>query len=126
VINIFSSLKDSTKSIVFIVLVLLLAVGFSFIPHVNTFAYMMTPTIAVLIMMLIVTRDGYRKSGWKKLGLHKLGFKSWGFALIVPIIPLAVGFSVAYAPPSSLEVTLKASVGRYFRCLLSSYTSSRC
>lgn len=96
-INIFSSLKDSTKSIVFIVLVLLLAVGFSFIPHVNTFAYMMTPTIAVLIMMLIVTRDGYRKSGWKKLGLHKLGFKSWGFALIVPIIPLAVGFVVAYA-----------------------------
>ena len=93
----FPSLKDSTKTIVFIVLVLLLAVGFNFIPHVNTFAYMMTPTIATLIMMLVVTRDGYRKAGWKKLGLHNLGLKSWGFALVVPIIPLAVGFAVAYA-----------------------------
>jgi membrane protease YdiL (CAAX protease family) len=93
----FSSLKDSTKSIAYTVIVLLLAIGFSFIPNINTFAYMMTPTIAVLIMMLVVTRDGYRKEGWKKLGLHKLGIKSWGFALVVPVIPLVAGFAVAYA-----------------------------
>lgn len=93
----FTSLKDSTKSIVFTALVLLLALGFSMIPNMNTFAYMMTPTVAVLIMMLIVTRDGYRKSGWKKLGLHKLGLKSWGFSLVVPSIPLVIGFVAAYA-----------------------------
>lgn len=92
----FSSMKDSTKAIVFTVLVLLLALSFSYIPGIDGFLYMMTPAIATLIMMLVVTRDGYSKSGWKMLGLHKLGFRGWAFALIVPIIPLAVSFGIVW------------------------------
>jgi len=90
----FPALKDSTKTIVFTVLVLLLATGFSYIPGMFGFVYMMTPTISVLLMMLVVTRDGYTKAGWRRLGLHKLGRKQWPFVLLVPIVPLALGFGV--------------------------------
>jgi uncharacterized protein len=93
----FISMKDSTKAIIFTVLVLALAVGFSFIPGIGGFGYMMTPTIAVLLMMLVITRHGYSKSGWKRLGLHKLGMRNWAFVLIVPIIPLAIGFGIVWA-----------------------------
>jgi len=92
----FPSLKDSTKAVLFTAIALLLALSFSYIPGIDGFAYMMTPTIAVLIMMLLVTRDGYKKSGWARLGLHKLGFKGWAFALIIPIIPLAASFGLVW------------------------------
>jgi len=92
----FQSLKDSSKVIIFTALVLLLAITFSLIPGMNSFIYMMTPTLAVLIMMLLVTRDGYKKEGWKMLGLHKLGVKAWLFAIIVPSIPIALSFVVVW------------------------------
>jgi uncharacterized protein len=90
-------MKDSTKAVLFTAIVLLLAVGFCFIPGIGGFGYMMTPTIAVLLMMLVVTRDGYRKSGWSRLGLHKLGMRSWLYVLIVPVIPLAIGYAIVWA-----------------------------
>jgi len=92
----FQSLKDSSKVIIFTALVLLLAITFSLIPGMNSFIYMMTPTLAVLIMMLLVTRDGYKKEGWKMLGLHKLGLKAWLFAFIVPCIPLIISFVLVW------------------------------
>ena len=95
-IEMFATMKDSVKAIVYTVLVLLLAVAFSFIPGMNSLLYMLTPTIAVLLMMLVVTRDGYRKEGWKSLGLHKPGRKGWAFALIVPAIPLVLSFAVVW------------------------------
>jgi len=92
----FATMKDSVKAIVYTGLVLLLAVAFSFMPGMNSLLYMLTPTIAVLLMMLVVTRDGYRKAGWQSLGLHKSGRKGWAFALIVPAIPLALSFAVVW------------------------------
>ncbi|GFN33912.1 type II CAAX endopeptidase family protein [Paenibacillus xylaniclasticus] len=92
----FRSLKDSSKVVLFTVIVILLAVLFSYIPGISVFVYMLTPTIAVLIMMLLVTRDGYTKTGWKLLGLHKLGRKAWLFAIFVPIIPFALSFAVVW------------------------------
>lgn len=92
----FPTMKDSHKTIVFTLLVLFLAVAFSYIPGIIGFVYMMTPALAVLIMMLIVTRDGYTRAGWRRLGLHKLGMKGWGFALLVPILPLAAGFGLVW------------------------------
>jgi len=31
------------------------------------------PTVAALVMLLVLTRDGYTKEGWNSLGLHCLG-----------------------------------------------------
>ena len=42
---------------------------------------MFTPAIAALIVMLIVTRDGYPKGGWKTLGLHRLNIGAWWIAV---------------------------------------------
>ena len=43
---------------------------------------MSTPTIAALVMMLVVTREGYTKAGWARLGLHRLGLRWWALAAI--------------------------------------------
>jgi hypothetical protein len=32
-----------------------------------------TPTVATLIMLLVVTGDGYSNEGWKSLDLHRPG-----------------------------------------------------
>jgi uncharacterized protein len=50
--------------------------------------YMLTPVTAVLLMMLLVTRDGFTRKGWEMLGLHRLGLPSWGFAVLAPAILL--------------------------------------
>ena len=40
---------------------------------------MFTPAVAVLLMLLVVTRDGRRRAGWAELGLHRAAFRvaSW-------------------------------------------------
>jgi len=43
---------------------------------------MSTPAIAALVMMLVVTREGYTKAGWARLGLHRLGLRWWALAAI--------------------------------------------
>ncbi|MFC3749432.1 type II CAAX prenyl endopeptidase Rce1 family protein [Paenibacillus sp. GCM10012306] len=90
----FTDLKDSTKAVVFTIMVLVLAVGFSLVPGMNGFLYMMTPAFSVLLMMLVVTRDGYSRAGWGSLGLNKLGRKGWAFALLVPVIPVVLGYGI--------------------------------
>lgn len=92
----FTAMKDLRKALLFTGLVLLLAVLFSVMPGMNSFVYMLTPTIATLLMMLVFTREGYTKEGWRKLGLHKLGLNGWLYALLVPMIPLGLGFGFVW------------------------------
>ena len=89
----FTRLHDTNKATIFTVLVLLMALvaalviralgitsgfaGFAF--------YMGTPAVAVLIMLLVVTRDGYSREGWKSLGLHRLGLKAWWITFLLPL-----------------------------------------
>jgi uncharacterized protein len=54
---------------------------------------MFTPSAAVLLMLLVVTRDGYSRAGWELLGLKRLGFRSWGLAVGGPM--LVMGFTYA-------------------------------
>jgi membrane protease YdiL (CAAX protease family) len=39
-----------------------------------------TPALATVIMLLVVTRDGRSKEGWRTLGLHRLGLRVWWIA----------------------------------------------
>ncbi len=47
----------------------------------TVYIHMFTPTLSVLIMMLVVTREGYTKTGWATLGLHRAGLRWWLLAL---------------------------------------------
>lgn len=55
---------------------------------------MLTPVLAVLIMQLVVTRDGWRRSGWTILGLGRLGTRLWGVAVGLPFGILIVSEAV--------------------------------
>jgi membrane protease YdiL (CAAX protease family) len=52
------------------------------VPAPTDIMIMSTPTIAALVMMLVVTREGYTKAGWARLGLHRLGLRWWVLAAI--------------------------------------------
>lgn len=39
-----------------------------------------TPTVAALVMLLVVSREGYAGEGWRSLGLHRAGLGVWWIA----------------------------------------------
>jgi membrane protease YdiL (CAAX protease family) len=55
---------------------------------------MLTPTASVLLMQLVVTRDGWHRRGWASLGMGRLGLRVWGLAVGLPLGLLFVSESV--------------------------------
>lgn len=90
----FRNLSSVQKSGLFAGLVLLLALALSLTPFVNSLLYMMVPGITALVMMLMVTGEGYSREGWKALGLHRLGLRLWPFALLLPFAINGIGFGL--------------------------------
>src|SRR3712207_3423290 len=76
---VFTTLTDNSKAAIFTIIVLLLAVTVA--ASINLFSitseflsivlYMFTPALTALVMMLVVTRDGFSREGWKPLGDRK-------------------------------------------------------
>jgi len=103
----FTKLTYTSKATVFTVIVLLLAVAmaasirlFSITSgSLSTALYMVTPALTALIMMLVVTRDGFSKEGWKTLGLHRLGIKAWWIAIVAPALVGVVATAIVWATP---------------------------
>src|SRR3712207_738198 len=61
-----------------------------------------TPVVVTLIMMLVVTREGYSKEGWKSLGLHRPGLSVWWIAFGVAFLMSLIASIVVWAtPPAS-------------------------
>jgi CAAX protease family protein len=58
-----------------------------------------TPLVATLIMLLVVTREGYSKAGWKSLGLHRLGVRVWWIAFFGTLLITVGGAAVVWATP---------------------------
>jgi len=97
----FTHLTNTTKSLVFYAIALTLALAVALIPgdigQLRGLLYMLTPAVAVLIMLLVVTRDGYTRAGWATLGLHRLGLRGWGYALLVPLLAFSGAYGVAWS-----------------------------
>ena len=75
----FTKLADTNKAAIFSVLVLCMAVGAALLIKMLGLSgdglatvWSFTPTVVALMMLLVVTREGYSKECWKTLGLHRL------------------------------------------------------
>jgi len=56
---------------------------------------MFTATAGVLLMLLVVTPDGYHRAGWAQLALHRAGFRYWPLALLAPMAVLVASYGAA-------------------------------
>ena len=103
----FTKLADTSKAAIFSVLALLMAVGAALLIRtleltggMNTFVlWESTPTVAALVMLLVVTRDGYSKEGWKVLGLHRLGLSVWWIAFGGTLLITVAASAIVWATP---------------------------
>jgi uncharacterized protein len=102
----FTKLTDTTKAAIFSVLVLCLSVGAALLIRtldlsglVLPAVWSSTPTVAALVMLLVVTRDGYSKEGWKSLGLHRLGLNVWWIAFGATLLITVAASAIIWATP---------------------------
>src|SRR5829696_3623557 len=103
----FTKLTDTTKAAIFSVLVLCLSVGAALLIRFLDLSagfglftiWSFTPTVATLIMLLVITRDGYTKEGWKSLGLHRLGLNVWWIAFGVTLLVTVAASAIVWATP---------------------------
>lgn len=90
-------LTDTTKALLFYLITFGLALGAALLPGTTTGLYMFTPLVAVLLMLLVVTRDGYTRAGWAALGLHRLGWRAWPVAVLVPLLVMSVVYGILWS-----------------------------
>jgi uncharacterized protein len=115
----FTKLTDTSKSTVFTVLVLLMALAMAVMframgvtsegPTIGL--YMSTPAMAALVMLLVVTRDGFSREGWKGLGLHRLGLSVWWIAIGVTLLTSLVASAIVWATPLAEFVVPEGGLG---------------
>lgn len=78
----------------------------------STAVAMLTPALAAVLMLLVVTRQGWTRKGWASLGLHRPGIRYWPMAVLVPTFIVAIGAvliagtDAARWQPSSTAVSL--------------------
>jgi membrane protease YdiL (CAAX protease family) len=103
----FTKLTDTNKAAIFSVLVLFMATGVALLirflelsPNMGMWVlWSCTPTVAALIMLLVVTREGYSKEGWKVLGLHRLGLSVWWIAFGLTLLITVAASAIVWATP---------------------------
>jgi uncharacterized protein len=96
----FKHLSPTTQAIIFFVITLTLAIAVAVAPIPNDpkpIVSMFAPLTAVLIMLLLVTNEGYSRAGWLSLGLHRGGFRQWPFAILVPTVVLCIAYGIAWS-----------------------------
>lgn len=102
-------LGRATQAFTFIGLVLLVGVGVALaIPDGASEAviipYMYTPMLVALVMMLVVTREGYHRDAWREIGLRRAGLRWWPVAVGAPVVVGLAGLVASYALPSAEPV----------------------
>ena len=104
----FIHLTNSTKAFLFFViafgLTLTASLLYPLLGEITPFIHTYSPVLSVLIMMLVVTRDGYSKAGWTTIGLHRLGgLRYWALALLGPLVLMGVLYGLAWISPVRSE-----------------------
>jgi membrane protease YdiL (CAAX protease family) len=92
-----SDFRGPTGAAVFYAITLGLALLIALFPvfgERSTVVTMLTPAIAVLVMVLLFTRDGWTRSGWTALGVNRLGLKGWWLAILGPIAVLGLSYGI--------------------------------
>jgi len=99
-ITLLTNLTNSAKAFLFFAIAFGLTVTVSLLApllgDMTVFIHMFTPAVSVLIMMLVVTRDGYAKTGWAALGLHRAGLRWWLLALAGPLAVMSVVYGLVW------------------------------
>src|SRR3712207_236788 len=103
----FTRLTDTGKAAIFSVLVLSMAVGVALLivvlgltGGVGMWAlWSFTPTAAALVMLLVVTREGYSREGWRSLGLHRPGLSVWWIAFGRTLLISVAASAIVWASP---------------------------
>ena len=90
-------LTDRAEATAFYTITLALMVAVALMPGASTEVAMLTPLVVVLLMLFVVTRDGYTREGLKSLGLHRLGLRAWPVAILGPLAVLGVAYGVVWA-----------------------------
>ncbi|HSL46891.1 MAG TPA: CPBP family intramembrane glutamic endopeptidase [Anaerolineales bacterium] len=57
---------------------------------------MMTPLLATVIMLFLMTGEGYTREGRAPLGLGRSGWRSWGLALLLPLPVLMLSYGLGW------------------------------
>ena len=57
---------------------------------------MLTPALATVIMLYVLTSDGYKRKGTFSLGLSRSGWHGWGPALLLPLFVLTLTYGLAW------------------------------
>src|SRR5215203_5198274 len=70
-----------------------------------------TLTVATLIMLLVVTREGYSREGWKVLGLHRLGLSIWWIAFGLTLLITVAASAVVWATPLASFIVPEQGIG---------------
>jgi membrane protease YdiL (CAAX protease family) len=115
---VFAKLTDTRKATIFSVLVLFMATGVALLirflelsPNMGMWIlWSCTPTVAALIMLLLVTREGYSKEGWKVLGLHRLGLSVWWIAFGLTLLITVAASAIVWATPLASFVVPEAGI----------------
>ena len=103
----FTKLSDTSQAVFFSVLVLVMATGVALAIRILELAptagmwvlWSCTPTVAALLMLLVVTREGYSREGWKVLGLHRLGLRVWWIAFGLTLLITVAASAIVWATP---------------------------
>ncbi|MFK2825542.1 CPBP family glutamic-type intramembrane protease [Bacillus sp. B190/17] len=61
----------------------------------STSLFMFVPFASVLMTMLL-TGEGFTKAGWKQLGFHRFPLKLSLWALIIPMVPIIIGYMIVW------------------------------
>ncbi len=90
-------LPETTKASLFYAITLALMLAVTLMPGASAAVAMLTPLAALLVMLFVVTRDGYTREGLKSLGLHRLGLRAWPVAILGPLVILGVAYGVVWS-----------------------------
>jgi len=101
---VLARLSDRAASIVFVLLVL--GVSPATADVAGGLILALSPLLVVLVMLLLVTREGYTRDGWRRLGMGRLGLRYWpltiattaGVCLLATVWVVALGFGRFAAP----------------------------